>query len=503
MSLAWDGVNLYVSDAFNRRITVYSIGENSIPYAGVRNAASYDIIASASVEVDGAVNAGDVATISIAPDSSATPVDYTYEVVATDTLTTIAQALTNVINSADKGAGDPNVVAVADIQTNSVILQARIPGTPGNSITLGVKVNSTAQVLLTSSSNTLSGGGDASQVAAGTLVTIVANPGSVLAFGQGSADLSQNALPTELAGAQVYFNGIRSPLMYVSPTQINAQIPWEVNTTSSISAYVRAIGSDGGNPGLFEYYGSSSGIPAGIALHASSSAIGAVSVDALGPTAGDTVSVTIDTRTYSYIVQNGDTQGSIRDALVSVISASDPIVTASPAGLFGRLILKARVEGPDANGIPYSAAAAGANGMDASESMTALTPALCCANVAYSLVTPDNPAVPGEVIIVYATGLGLPLATDVTSGLIKTGVQYPVGAPFTQPPVLTNSLVGGFTANVLQATLKPGTVGEYEIWLQLDSGLGADPFTQVWVGQEAYVSNIVTIPVSQPATALP
>ena len=32
MSLAWDGTNLYVSDAYNRRITVYSVGENRIPY---------------------------------------------------------------------------------------------------------------------------------------------------------------------------------------------------------------------------------------------------------------------------------------------------------------------------------------------------------------------------------------------------------------------------------------------------------------------------------------
>ena len=86
MSLAWDGVNLYVSDAFNRRITVYSMGETSIPYAGVRNAASFDIVASGSVAVDGTINAGDVATISIGTNSSATPVDYPYEVVATDTL---------------------------------------------------------------------------------------------------------------------------------------------------------------------------------------------------------------------------------------------------------------------------------------------------------------------------------------------------------------------------------------------------------------------------------
>jgi hypothetical protein len=45
MSMAWDGTNLYVSDAFNRRITVYSIGANVVPYSGVRNAASMKIFA--------------------------------------------------------------------------------------------------------------------------------------------------------------------------------------------------------------------------------------------------------------------------------------------------------------------------------------------------------------------------------------------------------------------------------------------------------------------------
>jgi uncharacterized protein (TIGR03437 family) len=517
MSLAWDGVNLYVSDAYNRRITVYSMGENSIPYGGVRNGASFDIVASASVGLAGAVNAGDIATISIGASSSATPVDYPYEVVATDTLATITQGLVNVINSANSGAGDPNVVAIADTETDTVVLQARVPGTDGDSITLTVKESSSAQIVLAPSGATLSGGGDASQVAAGTLVSIIANPGSVLAFGQDSADLSQNALPTELAGAQVYFNGIRAPLLYVSPTQINAQIPWEVNTTTSISAYVRAVGSDGGiavttpvavtivagNPGLFSYYGSGSGPPVGIVLHGSSSAIGAVSVDSLNPTAGDVDTISIGTRSYSYTVQNGDTQETIRDAMVALINASDPVVTASPSGLFARLILKAKVEGPDSNGIPYSATSSVPSGLAPTETLTALSPALCCANVAYSLVTPDNPVVPGEVVIAYATGLGLPVATELTAGLIKTGVQYPPGAPVTQPPVLTNAMAGGITANVLQATLKPGTVGEFEVWLQIDPGVTADPSTQVWVGQQAYVSNIVTVPVVVPPTAVP
>jgi uncharacterized protein (TIGR03437 family) len=516
MSLAWDGVNLYVGDAFNRRVTVYSMGETSIPYGGVRNAASFNIIASASVTVSGTINAGDIATITIGANSSATPVNYPYSVVATDTLTTVAQALVNVINASNSGAGDPNVFAIADPITNAVILQSRVNGVNGNDITLAVEMSTGADIVLTPSDTTLAGGGDASKVAAGTLVTIISNPGSVLAFGEAAADLSQDTLPTELAGAQVYFNGIRAPLMYVSPTQINAQVPWEVNTTTSISAYVRAVRSDGtiavttpmaasivaGNPGLFAYPNTTGGLAAGVFLHASSSAMGVVSEDSLSPTSGDVVNITIDTRSYTYTVQNGDTQATIRDALVALINASDPEVVASPAGLFGRVILKAKIQGPDGNGIPYTASAAGSGTSGSpTETLTAFTQTLCCANVAYSPVTPDNPAVPGEVVISYATGLGLPVASDATSPLVKTGVQYPLGSPVTQPPVLTNGLAGGMTANVLQATLKPGTVGEFEVWIQLSPGVSADPLTQVWIGQESYVSNIVTIPVVSPGTA--
>ena len=65
MSLAWDGTNLYVSDAYNRRITVYSMGENTIPYAGVRNSASLDIVARGRVTIAGGIQAGDVVKINI------------------------------------------------------------------------------------------------------------------------------------------------------------------------------------------------------------------------------------------------------------------------------------------------------------------------------------------------------------------------------------------------------------------------------------------------------
>src|SRR4029079_15170298 len=57
MSLAWDGTNLYVSDAYNRRVTVYSLGATSIPYQGVRNAASINIVATGTITIGGTIQA--------------------------------------------------------------------------------------------------------------------------------------------------------------------------------------------------------------------------------------------------------------------------------------------------------------------------------------------------------------------------------------------------------------------------------------------------------------
>ena len=34
MAMAWDGTNLYASDAYNRRVTVYSMGQTTVPYQG-------------------------------------------------------------------------------------------------------------------------------------------------------------------------------------------------------------------------------------------------------------------------------------------------------------------------------------------------------------------------------------------------------------------------------------------------------------------------------------
>src|SRR5208283_3515231 len=115
-----------------------------------------------------------------------------------------------------------------------------------------------------------------------------------------------------LAGTEVYFNGIQAPLFMVSPTQINAQIPWELGDTTSVSAYVRSVMPNGSvmftaasaviivpaNPGLYFQPGTSDP-DQGIVYHASSNATAIVSID--GGVSEDAVAtVTVNGRSYSY-----------------------------------------------------------------------------------------------------------------------------------------------------------------------------------------------------------
>ena len=56
---------------------------------------------------------------------------------------------------------------------------------------------------------------------------------------------AQGYYPNKLAGVQLYFDGILAPLLYVSPTQINAQLPFEVSDANGVSAFVRTERTDG------------------------------------------------------------------------------------------------------------------------------------------------------------------------------------------------------------------------------------------------------------------
>jgi uncharacterized protein (TIGR03437 family) len=305
----------------------------------------------------------------------------------------------------------------------------------------------------------------------------------------------------------VYFNGIAAPLYFVSPAQINAQIPWEVSDTTSINAYVRTEVGGGvvtttpvavtivpANPGIFT---SNADTRAAVAFHASSNAIGIVSVDGT-VTAGDIATVTVEDRSYSYTAVTGDTLDTVRDNLVALIN-SDPKVTAAAAGVFDRIILTARIEGPEGNGIPIAASASAT----ATVILTAFNTSLCCANVQGAPITPDNPAQPGELIELMATGLGLPVFAGDVGSLLQTGVAWPADAPVTSPPAdqdhAVSAIAGSKTADVISATLMPGSVGTYKVLLHLNGDLPTDPAMQITIAQSIFVSNVATIPLVKPA----
>jgi uncharacterized protein (TIGR03437 family) len=99
------------------------------------------------------------------------------------------------------------------------------------------------------------------------------------------------------------------------------------------------------------------------------------------------------------------------------------------------------------------------------------------------------------MIYVYATGLGVPVLNDGNKDLIQTGIQYPVDGPVTTPASFVNAIAGGKTADVISATLLPGSVGLYQVLLHLNPDLVTDPYAQLTIAQDVFVSNIVTLPI--------
>lgn len=151
-------------------------------------------------------------------------------------------------------------------------------------------------------------------------------------------------LPTTLGGVQVLVNGIAAPLYYVSPTQINIQMPWETNASLPV---ILSIGSA---TGTFQ----------------------------ISPLAGSI-----------FETSNITQQGAILD-------------------------------------------------------------------VNYKLIDYNNPAVPGNVVQIYCTGLG-PVTTPQVDGVPASATTL---AYVTNTPIVT---IAGEPAQVLFAGLAPDFVGLYQI----------------------------------------
>lgn len=518
LALAWDGTNLYATDAFDRRVMVFTPASVLVPLNGIVNSASRNVNAVGVVTVGGTITASDTATITIGAPGSSSGTDYKYTVQKSDTIESIVTALTALINA---NAGDPNVLAIANTATDEIVLTSRLIGNNGNGITLAVSTTgagststttNAATVTLTASGSTLTGGGSAGEIAPGTMVSIFADTanGKTLADKDVAADPAAAALPNTLGGVEVYFDGMKVPLSYVGPNQINAQMPYEVLDSSSVSAYVRIQHSDGSvtvstavgvpivgeNPGIFAYEGSEP--RQAIAYHGSSYAIAVIDIEGTVQ-AGDTATVTVAGVSYSYAVQSGDTLDSIRDNLVNAINAdANAPVAAAAAGQYERIIVKAKVPGPDGNGISVAGTQSSTVSKGATITLTALQTQTGGASIEGAPVTNDNPATPGELIYIYAAGLGV-VGPDAAKSLATTGAIYPTDGPANTPTApVDNAQVGGKTANVLFSGLQPGMIGVYKVQLQLDPGLTTNMQTQMFIAQDVFTSNIVTLPVVAP-----
>jgi len=511
LGLAWDGTNLFVSDPFDRRVLAFTLGDPSIPLNGITNSASRTVFALGSVTFGGTIKKDDTVTIMISTSTSDSK-SYTYTILDKDTLQIVIQSLADMINGKPSGTPDPNVLATPNPLFNELLLTSKLLGTDGNNIAYSTSTSTSATITAIAGGANLNGGQDAAEVPPGTLVTINGtNLADTPADGVKGVPDSNGFYPSTLAGVQVYFDGIRAPLLFVSPTQINTQIPFEVADASGISAYVRIVHSDGSvtvtaaiavpivdqNPGIFANEGSD---PRPVmATHFSSNGIAVVSVDGSIKDA-DTATITIEDRGYTYTVKaptggtSNDTLTTVRDQLVAMINSNtEEKVVAQASGQYTRIILTAKVAGPDGNGIAIS----GSSGTNANIIITALNGATCCASAAGSLVTENNPATPGEVIAIFATGVGL---TKDSAGnqLGVTGQLFNGPVPNTANIPVDNAQVGGRTANVLNSGLVPGLLGVYEVDLQLSTALPTNPRTQMYIAQSVFTSNIVTIPIVAP-----
>jgi len=485
MSLAWDGANLFVSDTYNRRVVVYTLAELNVPPGAIRNAASYEVYAIGAVTLGGTIAENDEVTIKIVDK------EYKYKVIKDDTFANVVDKLVTAINAAP---GDPSVLATPNEVVNGVLMTSRTPGEAGNAIAISATLSAGAKITATASGATLGGGRDSARLASGTLVSIF---GTNLSDSIAIAPETGKYLPTQLAGTQVYCDGIRISLLYVSPTQINGQIPVGVQDATSISCYVRTIHADKTvtatvplavpivpeNPGIFAEY--TNDPRPGLVYHGSPYATGTVSVDG-SVKAGDVGTIKIEDRAYTYTVKSTDTLVTIRDALIAAVD-KDPKVHAKPAGVFTRVRLEARTPGIAGEGIAYSASV----NTGATLLLTPTNTKLCCANTGRA--TTANPVIPGETIVIYATGLGIPVAP--TTGF-ESGRRY--DGPVNEPVEFVSSLAGGKTANVIQATPAPGMVGVWLLQLELNSDLPTNPLTQLTIAQNIYVSNIVTFPLKKP-----
>jgi uncharacterized protein (TIGR03437 family) len=107
-------------------------------------------------------------------------------------------------------------------------------------------------------------------------------------------------------------------------------------------------------------------------------------------------------------------------------------------------------------------------------------------------VTRDNPAHPGQVIEIWAAGLGA-VASNEQRPAPEMGV--PFAGPDANVMAPIEASVAGRAAPVLSAILPAASIGVYQIRVLLPADLPSNNKTQLYVVQNGFASNTITLPV--------
>ncbi|MSO19024.1 MAG: hypothetical protein EXQ56_00940 [Acidobacteria bacterium] len=227
----------------------------------------------------------------------------------------------------------------------------------------------------------------------------------------------------ELGGVSVKVNGIPAPVYFVSPGQVNIQIPFEVTGYSasievtrrtgntSITSAAAPLGLANGAPGIFTVDGKADGNGPGLITHANLTPVteanpakkgeilianvtglgtvdhpvvngvaaqfgaeGTITVNGV-VAEGQTVTVTINGRTYSYTARKDDTLTLVNSGLAALINANDPDVKATANEAEGGIALRAIVYGDQGTNITYSASGADGSSLNATTAGSLSLPA--------------------------------------------------------------------------------------------------------------------------------
>jgi uncharacterized protein (TIGR03437 family) len=111
-------------------------------------------------------------------------------------------------------------------------------------------------------------------------------------------------------------------------------------------------------------------------------------------------------------------------------------------------------------------------------------------------VTRLDPVKAGELVTIWATGLGSIVEADSGSGtVLHAGVPYHGTAALVSTPLTAR--INGQDADLVSASLPEGAIGVYEIKIAVPAELTFDGEAQLTVAQNGHASNTVTFPVEQ------